>query len=264
MIKNYYQRKVDGGDEDSLKDSAGKADKRRERGEELGPPPTPTPIVKRKYDSNPPQTTGPRPIAPHTDAMDVEENVPPHHPMPLKHVSPPQYPVQPRFPPSGQATPIPARRAMASPAPSTTSPAVSTVSTPLPKVDWTSRVLGPTTATPPPNQPSPPILDRDSRAYLSHRSSTLSQLNQPMRANPSPPPISGINHSRTPSLTTQAPQSVREQHPALAGPVHLGGHTTMQGLHPNPYGQSSSTSGFAHQPPPQAQPHAHHAHSNSI
>lgn len=557
MIKNYYQRKVDGGDEDSLKDSAGKADKRRERGEELGPPPTPTPIVKRKYDSNPPQTTGPRPIAPHTDAMEVEENVPPHHPMPLKHVSPPQYPVQPRFPPSGQATPIPARRAMASPAPSTTSPAVSTVSaaappraapqhplgqriailsdqrpesrpgiqsassvrfsqelpprghhqqaiqvpdpqyirdlkqeqerafrmqeqqiqqeqlqrpalfprssvhgspanpplqappherksleegaptpppntlrhppfstasftqsifstgpgslattslqtslmgrtpfnpsppkkeeprpgsglsslsaptpavtapppdppkrsnllsilnsepeepkavkresvssvqprapspipanflgtassgpqlgataarretfgqpslpqshfqrsafpsqsqppmppastvkresssssTPLPKVDWTSRVLGPTTATPPPNQPSPPILDRDSRAYLSHRSSTLSQLNQPMRANPSPPPISGINHSRTPSLTTQAPQSVREQHPALAGPVHLGGHTTMQGLHPNPYGQSSSTSGFAHQPPPQAQPHAHHAHSNSI
>jgi hypothetical protein len=51
MIKNHYQRQVDGGDQDGLRESAATADKWRERGEYVGPPPTPTPIVKRKYDN---------------------------------------------------------------------------------------------------------------------------------------------------------------------------------------------------------------------
>ncbi|RYN71717.1 hypothetical protein AA0117_g9280 [Alternaria alternata] len=48
MINNQYLRLVQGGRLD-LEESAKEADARRERGEDLGPPPTPTPKPQRRY-----------------------------------------------------------------------------------------------------------------------------------------------------------------------------------------------------------------------
>ncbi|OAL02642.1 hypothetical protein IQ06DRAFT_118831 [Phaeosphaeriaceae sp. SRC1lsM3a] len=61
MIKNQYLRLVDQGRAD-LEQVAKEADSRRERGDHLGPPPTPTPAPKRRYEST--QTALPRQIAP--------------------------------------------------------------------------------------------------------------------------------------------------------------------------------------------------------
>ncbi|KAK5703862.1 hypothetical protein LTR97_002875 [Elasticomyces elasticus] len=55
MIKNHYQRQVDNGNQPELENAAKEADRRRELGDEIGPPPTPTPIVKRKYDAPQPE-----------------------------------------------------------------------------------------------------------------------------------------------------------------------------------------------------------------
>ncbi|KAK5135958.1 hypothetical protein LTR08_004416 [Meristemomyces frigidus] len=124
MIKNHYTRQVDSGNRPELHVHAVEADRRREAGEDMGPPPTPTPIVKRKYD-NPTQPTAPRPLAPNTEAMEVDEPpMPPRAPPQPKHVSPPQVQAQPRFTPSAHATPVPAHRVMPSPIPSTVSPAM--------------------------------------------------------------------------------------------------------------------------------------------
>jgi serine/arginine repetitive matrix protein 2 len=61
MIKNQYLRLIEQGRAD-LEQVAKEADVRRERGEQLGPPPTPTPAPKRRYEST--QTALPRQIAP--------------------------------------------------------------------------------------------------------------------------------------------------------------------------------------------------------
>ncbi|KAF2854457.1 hypothetical protein T440DRAFT_388523 [Plenodomus tracheiphilus IPT5] len=61
MIKNQYLRLVESGRLD-LEQMAKEADVRRERGDELGPPPTPTPAPKRRYEST--QATPIRQIAP--------------------------------------------------------------------------------------------------------------------------------------------------------------------------------------------------------
>ena len=61
MIKNQYLRLVEGG-KIELERVAKEADLRRERGENLGPPPTPTPAPKRRYDNT--QTASIRQIAP--------------------------------------------------------------------------------------------------------------------------------------------------------------------------------------------------------
>ncbi|PIA91416.1 hypothetical protein CB0940_09120 [Cercospora beticola] len=112
MIKNHFQRQVDGGRAD-LAEQAEHADQRRARGEDMGPPPTPTPITKRKYDN--PQTSTPRALAPQTDAMDVEE--PPGGPRPpIAHqASPPQLQTKPRYTGSAHGTPIQAQRVVPSP-----------------------------------------------------------------------------------------------------------------------------------------------------
>ncbi|KAK5710814.1 hypothetical protein LTR15_012791 [Elasticomyces elasticus] len=121
MIKNHYQRQVGNGNQPELENAAKEADRRRELGDEVGPPPTPTPIVKRKYDA--PQPNAPRTLAPNTDAMELDEpNASARQPQ-VKHMSPPQYQAQPRFIPSAQSTPIPAQRVVPSPIPSTASPA---------------------------------------------------------------------------------------------------------------------------------------------
>ncbi|KAF2218382.1 hypothetical protein BDZ85DRAFT_94641 [Elsinoe ampelina] len=59
MVKNHYQRRIEGDQKEEFLTAAESANAKRSRGEDLGPPPTPTPIVKRRYD-NPP-TTGARP-----------------------------------------------------------------------------------------------------------------------------------------------------------------------------------------------------------
>lgn len=51
MLRNHYQRQIDGGDPGELERTALAAEARRARGEDIGPPPIPTPIVKRKYAS---------------------------------------------------------------------------------------------------------------------------------------------------------------------------------------------------------------------
>lgn len=61
MIKNQYLRMVEGG-KSELEQAAKEADARRERGDDLGPPPTPTPAPKRRYEST--QSVLPRNLAP--------------------------------------------------------------------------------------------------------------------------------------------------------------------------------------------------------
>lgn len=119
MIKNHYQRQIDGGNRADLEESAVVANARRERGEDMGAPPTPTPINKRKYDN--PGPAVPRSIAPHGDAMDVDDAPPVSQSQALKHPSPPQFHVQSRFPSSAQATPVQAPRVAPSPVPTPTS-----------------------------------------------------------------------------------------------------------------------------------------------
>ncbi|KAF2203705.1 hypothetical protein GQ43DRAFT_353266, partial [Delitschia confertaspora ATCC 74209] len=53
MVKNQYQRIVEKGKDPELEHWAQQADARRERGEDLGPPPIPTSAPKRRYDSQP-------------------------------------------------------------------------------------------------------------------------------------------------------------------------------------------------------------------
>ena len=53
MIKNQYLRLVETG-KLSLEQAAREADARRERGDDLGPPPIPTPPPKRRYESTQP------------------------------------------------------------------------------------------------------------------------------------------------------------------------------------------------------------------
>jgi hypothetical protein len=121
MIKNHYQRQIEGGNKPELERAATEAEDRRARGEDVGPPPTPTPIQKRKYESVPSSTQ--RPLAPHADAMDVDEPGISSRVQVPKHASPPQYQPQPRITSSSQNTPIPAPRVAPSPHLTTAAPA---------------------------------------------------------------------------------------------------------------------------------------------
>jgi serine/arginine repetitive matrix protein 2 len=83
MIKNQYLRLIEQGRAD-LEEVAKEADVKRERGEHLGPPPTPTPAPKRRYEST--QTALPRQIAPtpephkspHVNPLALPKTTPPH------------------------------------------------------------------------------------------------------------------------------------------------------------------------------------------
>lgn len=108
MIKNHYQRQAEGGNRPELERAAIEADERRARGEDMGPPPTPTPIQKRKYE-NPPALAQ-RPLAPHAETGEVDDSGPPQRLQAPKQSSPSQYQSQPRFTSSIQNTAIPAPR----------------------------------------------------------------------------------------------------------------------------------------------------------
>ncbi|EME43216.1 hypothetical protein DOTSEDRAFT_153620 [Dothistroma septosporum NZE10] len=260
MIKNHYQRQIDGGRAD-LGDSAFKADARRERGEDIGPPPTPTPIVKRKYEN--PQSGGtPRALAPQTDAMDIDEPLQGSQSSIAKHASPPgsQFQTNPRFTTSAQSTPIPAHRAVPSPLPTESSQGSASSMQQGPKHEWPARVLGPSGHS---GTPHPTPLDREPRPpfYQPHRNSMLSHFG-PSRANPSPPPNS--QHSRTSSLSGQQ-QGLppREQRSGLGGPPPGAPHQSSQSLQSNPYAAQQQFPPFS-QAPAQAQTRAHHSHNNSV
>ncbi|KAF2474159.1 uncharacterized protein BDR25DRAFT_351689 [Lindgomyces ingoldianus] len=68
MVKNQYLRLVESGTAPELARLANEADQKRERGEDLGPPPTPTPAQKRRYESS---TTAPRPLAPTPEVTEL-------------------------------------------------------------------------------------------------------------------------------------------------------------------------------------------------
>jgi serine/arginine repetitive matrix protein 2 len=95
MIKNQYLRLVESGKED-LERVANAADERRKRGDDLGPPPTPTPAPKRRYEST--QAAPVRPIAP-----TPEHASPPPNSLAPSKVSPPQSTPSSRFSAIAQA-----------------------------------------------------------------------------------------------------------------------------------------------------------------
>ncbi|KAL9068243.1 MAG: hypothetical protein Q9157_006572 [Trypethelium eluteriae] len=97
MVKNYYVRLIEGNRPD-LQHMATLADQRRERGEDLGPPPAATPLTKRRYDN--PQPPAPRPLAPNLEVVEVEDHSPPLRPQPQQsHQSPRQLSLDSRAPP---------------------------------------------------------------------------------------------------------------------------------------------------------------------
>ncbi|KAL9093274.1 MAG: hypothetical protein Q9165_004015 [Trypethelium subeluteriae] len=97
MVKNYYVRLIEGNRPD-LQHVATLADQRRERGEDLGPPPTATPLTKRRYEN--PQPPAPRPLAPNPEVVEVEDHSPPLRPQPQQsQQSPRQLPLDSRAPP---------------------------------------------------------------------------------------------------------------------------------------------------------------------
>ena len=125
MIKNHFQRQIDSGGRPELEQAANEADGRRTRGEDMGPPPTPTPIQKRKYDN--PQPTTQRPLAPQSEGMEIDDTgpAPRTQAQAPKHASSPQYQTQPCFTTSAQNTPVPAVKVAPSPLPPTATPATS-------------------------------------------------------------------------------------------------------------------------------------------
>ncbi|TKX25980.1 Myb-like DNA-binding domain-containing protein 2 [Elsinoe australis] len=70
QVKNHYQRRIEGDNKEEFLRVAEEANLRRQRGEDLGPPPQPTPIVKRRYD-NPPAATS-RPVTAQAEAMEED------------------------------------------------------------------------------------------------------------------------------------------------------------------------------------------------
>ncbi|KAH7074804.1 hypothetical protein BKA63DRAFT_321643 [Paraphoma chrysanthemicola] len=96
MIKNQYLRLIESGRAD-LEQVAQEADTRRERGDQLGPPPTPTPAPKRRYEST--QTALPRQIAP-TPELHKSPLV---HSLALQKTTPPQSTTSSRFSTIAQA-----------------------------------------------------------------------------------------------------------------------------------------------------------------
>ncbi|KAF1947057.1 hypothetical protein EJ02DRAFT_499565 [Clathrospora elynae] len=95
MIKNQYLRLVEGGKQDLLQ-MATEADIRKERGDDLGPPPTPTPAPKRRYEST--QAAPIRQIAP-----TPEHGSPNLNPLALPKVSTPHSTPSSRFSTIAQA-----------------------------------------------------------------------------------------------------------------------------------------------------------------
>ncbi|KAI9710439.1 MAG: hypothetical protein M1812_007407 [Candelaria pacifica] len=113
MVKNYYNRLVVDQRRTDLEEEANQANARRERGEPMGPPPVPTIVPKRRYET--PQPVVQRPLAPSMEPMEIEDDSPRIQPAIPLQTSPPTF--APRFPPLAQAvsTPSQAQATVAAP-----------------------------------------------------------------------------------------------------------------------------------------------------
>jgi serine/arginine repetitive matrix protein 2 len=91
MVKNQYLRLIESGQNAELQTIANETDKKRDRGEDLGPPPTPTPAPKRRYDNT--TSMAPRTIAPTPEMSDslkspsLQPTLPPKYSPPLSSAS---------------------------------------------------------------------------------------------------------------------------------------------------------------------------------
>ncbi|KAF2999268.1 hypothetical protein E8E13_003487 [Curvularia kusanoi] len=111
MIKNQYLRMVEGG-KSELEQAAKDADARRERGDDLGPPPTPTPAPKRRYEST--QSVLPRNLAPAEQAqspsassISLPRNSPPLAALPARFLPQSAGPGKPLVPSTSGYSPLP-------------------------------------------------------------------------------------------------------------------------------------------------------------
>lgn len=93
MVKNHYQRRLEADTTGEYLRTAEEANERRSRGEDLGPAPMPTPIVKRRYDNTPISTS--RPSTAQADTPEIDDIAPGHA----------------RFVPAGVSTPGQSRAA---------------------------------------------------------------------------------------------------------------------------------------------------------
>jgi serine/arginine repetitive matrix protein 2 len=98
-IKNHYQKFVNDGKHMDMIQDANDATRRRNLGEDMGPPPAPTQAAKRRYDTSQPPV--PRTLAPNTDVIDLDQSPTLQPAMPV-HASPPQFAAPNRFPPLSQ------------------------------------------------------------------------------------------------------------------------------------------------------------------
>ena len=109
-VRNYYNRAAEKDNGEHLKEIATKADERIERGEDLGPPPAPTTVTKRKYDTNP-QMIPQRALAPSAEHVEHDGESPRMLNSKPAQASPPQFHNPPsRYPVLAQAesSPTPA------------------------------------------------------------------------------------------------------------------------------------------------------------
>ncbi|OCK80828.1 hypothetical protein K432DRAFT_296900, partial [Lepidopterella palustris CBS 459.81] len=102
MVKNQYQRLIENGNAPELLQAAAEADAKRNAGVDLGPPPTPTPVSKKRYDNS--QATVPRTIAPTPEVVDLI-NSPVSQPAIPPQSSPPLFPTTSRYSSIAQAAP---------------------------------------------------------------------------------------------------------------------------------------------------------------
>ena len=119
-VKNYYQRLVESGNRQDVVDAANVANARRERGEDMGVPPTPTPINKRRYDN--PGPALPRSYGSQGEVMDIDP-VPAPQPSAAQQATS-QFQHQSRFSVSAQPTPLPSQRVVSTPQQPSASPAL--------------------------------------------------------------------------------------------------------------------------------------------
>ncbi|KAL8826597.1 MAG: hypothetical protein Q9191_003703 [Dirinaria sp. TL-2023a] len=89
MVKNYYHRQIERGDSRALEEAASAANEKIKRGEDMGLPPPPTIVQKRRYDTGP-QIAPPRPLAPSVETTEIDKDSAGLQPSKPIKVSPPQ------------------------------------------------------------------------------------------------------------------------------------------------------------------------------
>ena len=201
MIKNQYLRLVENGRLE-LEQVAKEADARRERGDELGPAPTPTPAPKRRYEST--QAAPIRQLAP-----TPEHKSPDLNPLALSKPSPPHSASSSRFSNIAQA-PVQGKPSLP----------ISGYST-LPETSLAS-----VPSIPP--QQSPPALPQRTPSQHHHQHS-LSQHKPPPRAGYFSDDIQRLEtrpHSQS-LVNQQAPRHLQQHAPAQVRPQEHQHHSPL-------------------------------------